>query len=484
MKTTNADTASLTAPALDPKRWLALVVSSVATLMVVLDVSIVNIALPHAQSDLGMTDANRQWMITAYAPAFGGLLLLGGRIADFIGRKRALTIGLLGFAAASALGGMTPEPITLFAGRALQGAFAALFAPAALSLITVAFTDSGERSKAFGIYGAFQGAGGAVGLLLGGTLTEYAGWIWCMYINVPIALATALAARYVVRESRAAGTRRYDVPGALLATGGLVALVHGFTQASEGAGWSAPATIALLATAVLLLTAFVAVERRTAHPLLPLRVVIDRNRAGVYLAYLLIGAGMFGMNLFMTYFLQVNLGYTPLLTGFAFLPFSIGVITTTTLAPPLVGRFGPKVLMTGGIPLAIAGLLWLTRLDPASGYVTAVLPTQLLVGVGVGLFHLSGPNIALSGIAPGDAGVASAALNTSQQVGAALGPALLNTFYLAAVADLGTAHTTAARLSSYVHGYRVAFAASAVLFVLALTAVTCLIRSHRNTATA
>ncbi|MEU9187774.1 MFS transporter [Streptomyces sp. NPDC048484] len=336
----------------DPHRWMALTVASVATLMVVLDVSIVNIALPQAQSDLGMSDANRQWMITAYALAFGGLLLLGGRIADFAGRKRILVIGLLGFAGASMLGGLAPNPGILFTARALQGSFAALLAPAALSLITVAFTDPKERAKAFGIYGAFQGGGGAVGLLLGGVLTEYAGWRWCMYINVPIALAVALAARPFVRESRAEGHRHYDVPGALLVTSGLVALVYGFTQTADGEGWTAPATLLLLAVAVVPLTTFVLVERRTLHPLLPLRVVLDHSRAGVFLANLLIGAGMFGMNLFMTYFLQVNLHYTPLQAGCAFLPFSAGIIATTMLAAPLVTRIGPKALMVGGTALA------------------------------------------------------------------------------------------------------------------------------------
>ncbi|MGW9429409.1 MFS transporter [Streptomyces decoyicus] len=473
----------------DPRRWMALIVASVATLMVVVDVSIVNIALPQAQSDLAMGDANRQWMITAYALAFGGLLLLGGRIADFAGRKRILVIGLLGFAAASMLGGLAPDPGTLFTARALQGAFAALLAPAALSLITVAFTDPKERAKAFGIFGAFQGGGGAVGLLLGGVLTEYAGWRWCMYINVPIALTVALAARRFVRESRAAGNRHYDLPGTLLVTGGLVALVYGFTQAADGGGWTAPATVILLAAAVLLLTAFVLVERRTAHPLLPLRVVMERNRAGVFLANLLIGAGMFGMNLFMTYFLQVNLHYTPLQAGIAFLPFSAGIIATTTLGPPLVTRFGPKPLMVAGTALATAGLLWLTRLDTASSYTGEVLPTQILVSAGVGLFFLAGPNVALSGVDPRDAGVASAALTTSQQIGAALGPALLNTLYLAAVTGYLTPRTPAGdeasralQLQGFLHGYRIAFIVAGALLAAAVLALTLLVRTPKTPA--
>ncbi|MFE1937065.1 MFS transporter [Streptomyces sp. NPDC059474] len=473
----------------DPHRWMTLIVASVATLMVVLDVSIVNIALPQAQSDLGMSDASRQWMITAYALAFGGLLLLGGRIADFAGRKKILLIGLLGFAAASMLGGLAFNPSMLFAARALQGTFAALLAPAALSLITVAFTDPKERAKAFGVFGAFQGGGGAVGLLLGGVLTQYAGWRWCMYINVPIALAAALATLPYIRESRAAGDRHYDVPGALLVTGGLVALVYGFAQAADGGGWTAPATLLLLAAAVVLLTAFVVVEHRSAHPLLPLRVILDGSRAGVFLANLLIGAGMFGMNLFMTYFLQVNLHYTPLQAGCAFLPFSVGIIATTTLGAPLVIRLGPKPLMAAGSTLATVGLFWLTRLDTASGYAGEVLPTQILVSVGVGLFFLAGPNVALSGVDPHDAGVASAALSTSQQIGAALGPALLNTLYVSAVTGYLTSRSEspgqapqAVQLAAYLHGYRIAFIVAGALLAAAVVALLALVKTPKSTA--
>ncbi|MBU3862785.1 MFS transporter [Streptomyces sp. 4503] len=473
----------------DPHRWMTLIVASVATLMVVLDVSIVNIALPQAQSDLGMSDASRQWMITAYALAFGGLLLLGGRIADFVGRKKILLIGLLGFAAASMLGGLALNPGMLFAARALQGTFAALLAPAALSLITVAFTDPKERARAFGVFGAFQGGGGAVGLLLGGVLTQYAGWRWCMYINVPIALVAALATLPYIRESRAAGDRHYDVPGAVLVTGGLVALVYGFARAADGGGWAAPATLLLLAAAVVLLTAFVVVEHRSAHPLLPLRVILDRSRAGVFLANLLIGAGMFGMNLFMTYFLQVNLHYTPVQAGCAFLPFSVGIIATTTLGAPLVIRLGPKTLMAAGSTLATVGLFWLTRLDTASGYAGEVLPTQILVSVGVGLFFLAGPNVALSGVDPHDAGVASAALSTSQQIGAALGPALLNTLYVSAVTSYLTSRgespgqtPQAMRLEAYLHGYRIAFIVAGALLAAAVVALLALVKTPKSTA--
>ena len=265
-----------------------------AQLMIVLDASIVNIALPSAQADLGITNANRQWMVTAYTLAFGSLLLLGGRIADYTGRKRTFIIGLLGFAGASALGGFAPNQELLFAARALQGAFAALMAPAALSIVTVTFTDPKERAKAFGVFGALAGGGAAIGLIVGGVLTEYASWRWCLGVNVPVALLVAGFAFPLVHESKAHGDTRYDVPGVLLATLGLFSLVYGFTEAARAKhpeipsdtsvqGWAAPSTVAFLVAAVVLLVAFVWWETRAKNPMLPLRVVLDRNRGGSYL---------------------------------------------------------------------------------------------------------------------------------------------------------------------------------------------------------
>ena len=472
-------------PAPDPRRWLALTVISVATLMVVLDASVINIALPHAQADLHISDADRQWAVTAYALAFGGLLLLGGRVVDFAGRRRVFLIGLLGFAVASMIAGVAANGATLFAGRALQGVFAALLAPAALSLIAVAFTDPRERAKAFGVYGALQGAGGAVGLIAGGVITEYADWRWCMFVNTPLALATALAALPVIRESRAEGERRYDVPGAALVTAGLVSLVWGATHAAE-AGWNAPATWGLLVAGAALLAAFVVVERRVAHPLLPMRVILDRDRGGAFLASLLGGAGMFGMLLFFTYYLQVNLGYQPLRAGLAFLPFSLGIVASATFGAPLVTRVGPKLLMAGGTLAAIVGTLWLTLLETASSYVSIALPAMIISGLGLGLFFLALPNTALSGIEASDTGVASAMISTTQQVGGALGPALLNTLYVSTVTGFlaGRPAGEADRLAGYVHGYRIAFLASVALFALALAAIVLLVKSPRRTATA
>ncbi|MEU5702798.1 MFS transporter [Streptomyces aurantiacus] len=467
--------------ALDPRRWPALTVISVATLMVVLDASVINIALPKAQADLDISDTDRQWAVTAYALAFGGLLLLGGRVVDFVGRKRVFMTGLIGFALASMVAGVAPNGATLFAGRALQGVFAALLAPAALSLIAVTFTDGRERARAFGVYGALQGAGGAVGLIAGGVLTEYTSWRWCLFVNAPIALAAALAAIPTVRESRAEGERRYDIPGAVLVTTGLVALVWGFTRAAEE-GWSSAPTWLLLAAGLVLLVSFVAVEHRTSHPLLPLRVVLDRDRGGAFLASLLIGAGMFGLMLFLTYYLQVNLGYRPLRAGLAFLPFSAGTVAAATFGAPLVPRIGPKRLMASGIAVALFGTLWLVTVKATGGYLPVVLPAMILTGLGLGVFFVALPNTALAGINPSDTGVASAMISTTQQIGGAIGPALLNTLYVSALTGFLTDHTgpvtRAVRLDGYVHGYRVAFVASAVAFALALAAIILLIKKQ------
>lgn len=337
----------------DPRRWIILAVLAAAQLMIVLDASIVNIALPSAQEELGISNADRQWVVTAYTLAFGALLLLGGRIADYTGRKRTFIVGLLGFAAASALGGVASNQELLFAARGLQGAFAALMAPAALSLITVTFTEPKERAKAFGVFGALSGGGAAIGLIVGGVLTEYTSWRWCLGVNVPVALlVAALAIRYV-HESKAHGDTRYDVPGVLLATAGLFSLVYGFTEAAratnpddprstEVLGWTAPTTVGFLLAAVVLLVAFVAWERRSSNPMLPLHVVLDRNRGGSYLIFLFVGAGLFAMFLFLTYYFQVNLGYSPLKSGFAFLPFSVGIILTAAVVAQLLPRVGPS----------------------------------------------------------------------------------------------------------------------------------------------
>ncbi|GAA4739562.1 MFS transporter [Modestobacter marinus] len=465
----------------DPRRWLALAVIAVAQLMVVLDASIVNIALPDAGIDLGITAANIQWVVTAYTLAFGGLLLLGGRVADFIGRKRAFLIGLAGFAGASALGGLAPNQELLFAARALQGGFAALLAPAALSLLAVTFTDPKERARAFGVFGAISGGGAAIGLILGGVLTEYASWRWTLGVNVPIALVTAVFAIGLITESRAEGDRRYDVPGVLLSTAGLVSLVYGFSKAAEeGVGWTDPVTLGLLAAAAVLLVSFVLYERRASHPLLPLRVVLDRNRGGSYLVFLLVGAGIFAIFLFLTFYFQQTLGYSPLESGFAFLPFSGGIILGAGIVSQVLPRVGPRPLIIGGLLLAAVGMLWLTGIGETSSYVTEVLPAELAISLGMAAVFVPASSTALVGVESHDAGIASAVLNTSQQVGGSLGLALLNTFYASAVTGYLADNPGSAPGAAFVHGYHVAFVWAAVFLAVALVISVVLIRAKKD----
>lgn len=469
----------------DPRRWQALMVIAAATLMVVLDASIVNLALPQAQRDLNISDVDRQWVLTAYTLALGGLLLLGGRVADVVGRKKVFLIGLVGFAAASALGGAAQNAAMLFAARGLQGVFAALLAPAALSLIAVTFVEPSERARAFGVYGAVAGAGGALGLVLGGLLTEYGSWRWCLLVNVPIAVVAVLAALPTVRESRSDGDRRYDLPGAALATGGLVALVAGFTAAArEGGGWLAPSTLGLLGLGLVLLVTFVAVEARTPSPLLPLRVVTDRNRGGALLGSLLLAAGMFAMFLFLAYYFQVNLDYSPVRAGLAILPFSAGIIISSAVASSLLPRFGPKPLLVGGMALATVGLFWLATLNASSTWASTVLPAEVVMSIGLGLVFVPLSSVALFGVAANDTGVASALLNTTQQIGGALGVALLNTLYTSAVASYLTAHpgTGPGQLDAFLRGYRTAFLAGGGLFAAALLVFLVMVNARRDPA--
>ncbi|MEV4824056.1 MFS transporter [Micromonospora sp. NPDC049274] len=451
-----------------PRRWIALAVIAVSQLMVVLDATIVNIALPKAQADLGITDANRQWVITAYTLAFGGLLLLGGRIADYWGRKRTFIVGMVGFALASALGGLATSGEMLFAARALQGAFGALLAPAALALLTVLFTEATERAKAFAVYGAIAGGGSAVGLLLGGVLTEYAHWRWCLLVNIPVAAIAIAFAIPLVPESRAHGNTRYDVPGAVVVTAGLVSLVYGFTKAAED-GWDATATLGFIAAGVVLLAAFVVIELRSNHPLLPLRIILDRNRGGAYLASTLIGAGLFGAFLFLTFYFQVVLQYKPLEAGLASLPVTAGVLIAAGGASQLMPKVGAKPLMVGGAVLAAVAMLTLTQIDVDTSFLTLLLPAQVVLGMGLGFTFVPLSSLALVGVPEHDAGAASATLNATQQIGGSLGTALLNTFYTSAVAAylVGRAPNPVTQVEALVHGYRVAFAWGAALIVLA-----------------
>ena len=447
----------------DPKRWLILAVVVVASLMVVLDASIVTIALPSAQRSLHISVANRQWVITAYTLAFGGLLLLGGRIADFGGRRRVFVVGLIGFAAASALGGSAVNQWMLFGSRAVQGAFAALMAPAALSILTITFShDAGERAKAFGAYGAVSGGGAAIGVLLGGVLTQYASWRWCLFINVPIALLAAAAAVRVIGESRASGTTRYDIPGALLSTAGLVSLVYGFTKAVTN-GWTATTTLTLISVGVVLLAAFVVVEVRSADPLLPMRIVLERNRGGSYLAATLLVVGIFAMFIFISYYFQTILGYSAAKAGVAFLPFALGVIVAAGAATNLLPKLGPRISMTSGLLLAAVGLLWLTKIGVHTSYWTHVFPQLIVMSLGMGLAFTALSSTSLTNVQERDSGVASAVLNSTQQVGASLGAALLNTVAATATATYLASHGPRLAEQALVHGFTRALLVGAII---------------------
>jgi EmrB/QacA subfamily drug resistance transporter len=386
-------------------------------------------------------------------------------------------VGLLGFGAASALGGLAQDPAMLFGARALQGAFAAVMAPAALSLLTVTFTEARERAQAFGVYGAIAGGGAAIGLVLGGTLTQLASWRWTLLINVPIAIIAAIAASRFIRESRVHVRSGYDIPGAVAVTSGLFLLVYGFTTAGTD-GWGASLTVALLVGAVVALASFVAIELRSPHPLLPVRVVLDRNRGGSFLASLLVGSALLGTFLFLTYFMQGTLGYSALKTGFAFLPFSLGIIGGAGVASRLEPRVGPRNLIVVGLLLGAAGLLWFTGVSVDSTFVANVLPPEILVSVGMGMAFVSLSNTALVGVDPSDAGVASALVNATQQVGGALGTALLNTVAATAATTYLAHHVLAGSnvQRAAVHGYTTAFTVSAVLLLLAAVTAGLLIR--------
>jgi EmrB/QacA subfamily drug resistance transporter len=448
---------------------LILALIGVAQIMVVLDATIVNIALPSAQEALGFSDESRQWVVTAYALSFGSLLLLGGRLGDLFGRRRVFIVGLVGFAAASALGGFASSFGVLVSARALQGAFAALLAPATLSLLTTTFTIPEERNRAFSVFGMIGASGAAVGLILGGALTEYVDWRWTMFVNLLLAIPAALAAvRLLPRDAVQTSRPRIDLAGTLTASAGLFALVFGFSNA-ESHGWGSPVTIAALSSAVALLATFIAVERRVENPLLPLRVVSDRSRGGGFLALAIVGAGMFGVFLFLTFFMQQTLGFSPLISGLAFLPMvaivmPVGAVGQTRLLP----RFGPRPLVAAGMLLSAAGMLMFTGVTVDSSYGIAVLPGLLTIGVGLGLIFAPAMDTATRGVDGPDAGVASALVNTGQQVGGSVGTALLSTLAAGAAGSYASAHSAAADVAAQaaVHGYTTAFAWAAAVFAV------------------
>ncbi|MFG1810402.1 MFS transporter [Streptomyces sp. NPDC049040] len=448
-------------------RWWVLAVIAVAQLMVVLDATVVNIALPSAQKALGFSDGDRQWIITAYSLAFGSLLLFGGRLADLIGRKIVFLVGVVGFAAASALAGAAQNFEVLVSGRALQGLFGALLAPAALSLLNTTFTDAKERAKAFGIYGAIAGAGGGVGLLLGGVLTEHLSWRWTLYVNLIFAVIAFIGGMTVLRKGAPAHRAKLDLPGTLLVTVGLFCVVYGFSNADKH-HWGSPMTWGFLLVGVVLVAAFSWWQTRARHPLLPLRVLLDRNRGASFTVLALSGAGMFGVFLFLTYYLQQSLGYTPVKTGLGFLPMIGALMVAAQLVTnSLLPKFGPRPIVPLGMIVAAAGMAWLTVLDLNSTYAANVLPPLLVIGFGLGLVMPTAMSVATERIGESDAGVASAAVNTMQQVGGSIGTALLNTLAASAATSYLADHTgKLAPAQAALHSYSTAYWWSAALLAV------------------
>ena len=457
------------------RRWFVLGVVGLAQLMIVLDITIMNIALPSAQAALRFSDVDRQWVITGYALAFGSLLLLGGRLGDLFGRKVTFLTGLTGFAVASAVGGASTSFTMLITARACQGAFAALLAPAALGVLTTTFSDSRERGRAFGVYGAIVGGGGLVGLLLGGVLTEYLDWRWCLYVNLLFACVAAAGAAVFLPHHQPAGRPHLDIPGVVTVSGSMFCLVYGLSNAAAHS-WHTPSTWGFLAAGGILLVVFAAWQTRAAHPLLPPRLVLDRNRGGAYLAVLVLGAAMFGIFLFLTYYLQTTLRYSPVATGVAFLPTIVMIMAFAQLSNIiLMPRTGPKPLVGIGMLVAAAGMAWLTRIGVHSGYASTVLGPLLVAGAGIGLAMPSAMNTGTFGVAPDDAGVASATLNVGQQIGGSIGTALLNTIATSAAATYVASHLSPAiaasrqadralQAAAAVHGYTTAFWWTAGLF--------------------
>ena len=462
-------TTAATTPSAD-HRWAALGVIALAQLMVALDATIVNVALPTAQEALGFDDAHRSYVVTAYTLCFAGLLLLGGKTADRIGRRRALSAGLIGFGLSSALAGAAPSFGVLVAGRALQGASAAFMAPAALALIASTFTEPRERGRAFGVFGAVASSGAVVGLLLGGVLTEYAGWRWCLYVNV-VAAAAVLAAGRRVLPPEDGYPVPVDVASGVLATAGLAGLVLGASEAAAH-GWGSAEVLIPGLAGLGLVTAFLVRQRGLAAPLLPLSVLRDRGRATAYAATAVSVVGTFGMFLMLTYHFQVVLGWSPVRTGVAFLPMSLAVAASSYgLASRLMDRVAPRALVAPGLVVAAAGLALLTRLTPSSGYATVILPAELLVGLGIGCVFTPSIGVATSGVDPRQAGIAAATANTAMQIGSSVGTAVLNTVAVSATRDFVGTPTAA-----LVHGFATATGGAAVALLLGAALVATFLR--------
>ncbi|MFI0444549.1 MFS transporter [Actinomadura sp. 6N118] len=463
---------------------LALFVIATAQLMLVLDATITNIALPNIQTDLGVSDANLAWVVNSYALAFGGLLLLGGRAGDLFGRRRMFQVGIVVFIVASLLGGFAPNGALLIAARVLQGAGAALAAPSALALITTTFPEGKPRNQAMGVYAAMSGIGATAGLLLGGILTDVLDWRWVFFVNIPIGLAVLAGTRTLVEAERHPG--RLDVPGAITGTGGLIALIYGITRGGEH-GWTGSLTLASFVTAAVLLAAFLLLQARSRAPMMPLHLFKHRNRSGSYATMLFLGAGMFATFYFLTMYMQLILGYSPVKTGFAYLPISVGMGSAAALSSKLITHVAPRMIAGPGLLVAAAGMLWFATLEPDSSYAGHLMPAMLVTGLGLGTGFVPMTLGAVSGVQHHETGIASALLNTAQQIGGALGLAVLSTISTSAANDklpeaAGTLYRALATKDlplmakageALTHGYTMAFIAAGAMFLTgsAITAI-------------
>jgi EmrB/QacA subfamily drug resistance transporter len=457
--------------ALRDRRGLALAIVLGAQLMIILDMTVVNIALPGIAHGLHFSTAGLSWVLNAYTLTFGGLLLLGGRTGDILGRRRVFGAGIVLFTVASLAGGLAQSAGWLLAARAAQGVGGAFASPAVLAMITASFADGRERARALGIYTAVVMGGGSLGLVLGGVITEWVSWRWVLFINVPIGVLVAIAAPMFLPET-ARQPGHFDAVGALTSTAGMVSLVYGIIRAAAD-GWGNPVTLAALTAAAVLLAGFVWRESRAQQPITPLRLFADRRRAGSYLTRLLIVAGMFGMFFFLTQFVQEILGFSPLRAGISFLPMTAALFGVSRLAPRLVSRFRPWTLMVTGMLPVVAGMTWLSRIEPGTGYLAGVLGPMVLIGAGMGVVFVPLTMASLSGVRPEDSGAASSMVNVMQQVGGSLGLAVLVTAASSAMGP-GASH------AAVVHGMSRAFTLAAVFDVLALLVVLTVMRTAPN----
>jgi EmrB/QacA subfamily drug resistance transporter len=466
------------------RKWLALVLLAMAQFMVVVDASITNVALPSIGEDLRISQDDLSWVVNAYVLTFGGFLLLGGRMADLLGRRRMFMSGLLLFALASLLGGLSESEAQLIPARALQGLGGALMSPAALSIVTTTFAEGVERNRALGVWGAVVGAGGAAGVLFGGILTDGLGWEWVLFVNVPIGLAAAALAPALIRESRVdSGTRAFDVAGAVAVTAGLAALVYGLVDAND-AGWGSAQTLGLLAAASTLIAAFVVIELRSAHPLVPFRIFRNRTLTGANVTGLLIGAGLFSMFFFLSLYMQQVLGYDALEAGLAYLPLAVSIVVASGVASPLVTRVGPKPVLLVGLVLMSAALVWLSGVSVGGSFLADILGPSMLAGIGLGLSYVPLTVAAVSGIRADDAGLASGLINTAQQIGGAIGLAVLATVANAqrdGVLEAARGAREQVPLAM-TEGFGAAFLAGAGIALVGLVATALLIRSRDDRA--